>query len=77
MKCIRVEGGGDEELEKDIPALLFVQLIAHVLGELLELTFGLCIVGIDHKILKVPKTPGEILEALALLEVGRYLGAYL
>ena len=77
MKCIRSRGGGDEELEKYIPALLFVQLITHVLGELPELTFGLCIVSIDHKILKVPKTPGEILEALALLEVGRYLGAYL
>ena len=36
------------------PAFLFVQLVTHTFGELLEFAFGFCIIGIDHEILKVP-----------------------
>lgn len=37
-----------------MPALLFVEFVAHVLGEPLELSFGTGVVGINHKILEVP-----------------------
>ena len=37
-----------------IPALLLVQLVAHALGELLEVAFRLRIVRIDHDVLEVP-----------------------
>jgi len=70
----RAEWGNGEEY---IPALLLVELIAHIFGEFLELPLGLGIVGVDHEVLEVPETPREVLETLALLEVGRYLGAYL
>jgi hypothetical protein len=73
---VRVEGGRRDRQEY-IPTLLFIKLVTHVLGEFLELAFRLCIVGVDHEILQVPETPREILETLALLEVGRYLSAYL
>ena len=51
-----------------IPALLFVQLVTHALGELLEVALRLRIVGVDHEILKVPEAPAQVLEPLALLE---------
>lgn len=55
----------------DAPALLLVELVAHGLGEFLELAFGLGIVALNHDILEVPEPPGEILKALALLKVAR------
>ena len=54
---------------KGLPSLLLVQLVAHDLGELLELALGLGVVGLNHKILEVPEPPAQVLEALTLLEV--------
>lgn len=51
-----------------MPSFLFVEFVAHMLGELLELSLRTGVVGIDHKVLKVPQPPAEILEPLALLE---------
>lgn len=59
------------KFEVDTPALLLVELVAHGLGEFLELAFGLGIVTLDHDVLEVPKPPGEVLKTLALLEVAR------
>ena len=42
-------GGGKHE-----PSFLLVELVAHALGELLELTLGPRVVGVDHEILEVP-----------------------
>ena len=39
------------------PALLLVKLVAHALGELLEVALGLCIVAVDHEVLEVPQAP--------------------
>jgi len=36
------------EIWEHIPVLIFVKLIAHILGEFLELPLGLGIVGVDH-----------------------------
>lgn len=55
----------------NVPALLLVELVAHGLGELLELALGLGIVALDHDVLEVPEPPGEVLKALALFEVAR------
>ena len=38
----------------DLPALFFVELVTHTFGELSEVTFRLCVVAIDHKVLEVP-----------------------
>ena len=37
-----------------MPSFFFVQLVAHMLGEPLELSLGAGVVGIDHKVLEVP-----------------------
>ena len=37
-----------------MPALLLVELVAHMLGEPFELPFGAGVVGINHKVLEVP-----------------------
>jgi hypothetical protein len=57
------------------PAFLFVQLIAHVFRELLELPLRLGVVGIDHEILEVPEPPAQVLETLALFKEAGDLGA--
>ena len=36
--------------------------------EFLEPAFGLCVVAPDYDVLKMPESPGEVLEALALLQ---------
>ena len=51
------------------PVLVLVELVAHVLSELFELAFALCIVSLDEGELEEPETPTEVLKALALLEV--------
>ena len=45
--------------------------------EFLEPAFGLCVVAFDYDVLKMPESPGEVLEALALLEVASHLCAHL
>ena len=37
--------------------------------EILEPAFGLCVVALDYDVLKMPESPGEVLEALALLQM--------
>ena len=37
-----------------MPSFLFVELVAHMLGESLEFSFGAGVVGIYHKVLEVP-----------------------
>ena len=37
-----------------MPPFLFVEFVAHMLGEPLELSFGAGVVGINHKVLEVP-----------------------
>jgi hypothetical protein len=53
----------------DSPALLLVELVAHALGELLKVALWLCIVGVYHEVLEMPKPPTNILETLALLKI--------
>ena len=43
-----------KKLIKNEPSFFFVQLVAHTFRELLEFSLRLCIVGVDHEILKVP-----------------------
>ena len=57
------------------PALLLVQLVAHAFRQLFELTLGLCVVCVDHEVLKVPEAPAKVLEPLTLLEEASNLGA--
>ena len=38
----------------DEPSFLFVEFVAHTLAKLLEFTFRLCVVGVDHEILEMP-----------------------
>ena len=49
LRVRRAPNDGD-----DVPAFLLVELVTHMLAELLEFALGLCIVGVDHKILEVP-----------------------
>jgi len=37
-----------------MPSFLFVEFVAHMLGEPLELSLGAGVVGINHEILEVP-----------------------
>ena len=37
-----------------MPSFLFVEFVAHMLGELFELSLGAGVVGINHKVLEVP-----------------------
>ena len=37
--------------------------------EFLEPAFGLCVVVHDYDVLKMPESPGEVLEALALVKM--------
>ena len=50
------------------PALLAVELVAHVLAQLLEVALRLGVVGVHHQVLEMPEAPAEVLEPLALLE---------
>lgn len=59
------------------PSLLLVQFVAHALGQFLELTFRLCVVGVDHEVLEMPESPAQVLEPLALFKVAGDLGANL
>lgn len=59
----------------DEPALFLVEFVAHVLGELFELTLRPGIVRVDDEILEMPEAPTQVLETLALLEVAGYFGA--
>ena len=43
--------------------------------EFLEPAFGLCVVAPDYDVLKMPESPGEVLEALALLQMTSELRA--
>ena len=43
--------------------------------EFLEPVFGLCVVTLDYDALKMPESPGEVLEALALLQMTSELRA--
>lgn len=56
------------------PALVLVELVAHSFAKLFEFAFLFRIVGLDECDLEEPETPGEVLEALALFEVGSYFG---
>ena len=38
----------------DEPSFLLVEFVAHTLAKLLEFTFRLCVVGVDHEILEMP-----------------------
>ena len=60
---------------KYVPSFLFVEFVTHVLGEPLELSLRAGVVGINHKVLEVPKSPTKVLEPLALLEEASDLGA--
>ena len=46
-----------KKLKIDPPAFLLVEFVAHDLGELFELALGLCIVALDHDVLKMPEPP--------------------
>ena len=43
--------------------------------EFLETAFGLCVVTLDYDVLKMPESPGEVLEALALFQMTSELRA--
>ena len=45
---------GEAEKDENAPALLFVELVAHALGQLLEVALGLGVVGVDHEVLEMP-----------------------
>lgn len=60
-----------------LPSLFLVELVTHTLGQLLEVAFGLGIVSVDHKVLKVPQSPTQVLKSLALFEEARDLGTNL
>lgn len=62
-------------MERRSPALLLVELVAHVFRELLELALGLGIVGVDDEVLEMPEAPAEVLKPLTLLEVAGDFGA--
>jgi len=47
VKDLRVKTLNDE------PSFLLVEFVAHTLAKLLEFTFRLCIVGVDHEILEM------------------------
>ena len=64
-----------ERKSSSLPALLLVELVAHVLGELAELALRFGIVSVDHKVLQMPEAPAQVLEALPLLEEAGDLGA--
>ena len=64
-----------KKLKIDPPAFLLVEFVAHDLGELFELALGLCIVALDHDVLKMPESPGEVLEVLALVQMASDLRA--
>ena len=51
---VRVNSDGDNDSDKNIPALLLVELVAHVFRELFKLTLGPGIVGVNHEVLEVP-----------------------
>ena len=57
-----------------MPSFLLVELVAHMLGESLELSLGAGVVGINHKVLEVPKPPAKVFEPLSLLEEASDLG---
>lgn len=61
--------------EWDGPALFFVEFVAHVLGELFELTFRLGIIRVDDEVLQMPEAPTQVLETLALFEVAGHFRA--
>lgn len=58
-----------------IPALLFVEFVSHAFREFLKVAFGFRVVGVDHKVLEVPKPPAQVLETLTLLQEASDLGA--
>ena len=68
-------GRKGERGRENAPALLLVQLVAHAFRQLFELTLGLCVVCVDHEVLKVPEAPAKVLEPLTLLEEASNLGA--
>lgn len=72
---VRVQGGQDDNVRRNRPALFLVEFVAHDLGELFELTLRLCIVGVDDEGLEMPEAPAQVFETLALLEVAGYFGA--
>jgi len=51
---VRVNSDGDNDSDKNIPALLLVELVAHVFRELFKFTLGPGIVGVNHEVLEVP-----------------------
>jgi hypothetical protein len=55
--------------------ILLVKFVTHAFGELFVLALGLCVFGVDHEILEMPKPPAQILELLTLLEGASDLGA--
>ena len=61
----------------DSPSFLLVQLVSHVLRQLAELAFRLCVVGVDHEVLEVPQPPAQVLESLALFQEACDLGTNL
>ena len=46
-----------------------VEFVTHDLGEFLELELRLCVVALNHDVLKMPESQGEVLEMLALLQI--------
>lgn len=62
-------------VKRHLPALLLVELVAHVFRELPELTLELGIVSINDEALEVPEVPAEVLKPLIVLEVASDLGA--
>jgi len=51
---VRVNSDGDNDSDKNIPALLLVELVTHVFRELFKFTLGPGIVGVNHEVLEVP-----------------------
>jgi hypothetical protein len=47
VKDLRVKALNDE------PSFLLVEFVTHTLAKLLEFTFRLCVVGVDHEILEM------------------------
>ena len=57
------------------PSLVLVEFVAHSLAKLFEFALLFCIVCLNESDLEEPEPPREVLEALALLEVGSDLCA--
>jgi len=71
-KAARPEGKKTTKTREEsgnLPVLVLVELVAHVLSEFFELALALRIVSLDEGKLEEPEAPTEVLEALALLEV--------